>query len=70
MLEIEVKVRPHPKTMTVEEFDQAMEANVREFEQAFCARQRERGGDGSPLITPETAVIKAWVYYMATKVEG
>lgn len=65
MLTIEIKVRPHPKTLPVEEFNTLMDGELAKFESAFMSKQRERGIDPTPLMNMERAILKAYVFYMA-----
>ncbi len=65
MLTIEIKVRPHPKTLPVEEFNTLMDGELAKFEAEFMRRQGERGLQPQALMNIERAILKAYVFYMA-----
>lgn len=67
-LKIEVKVTPHPETVSPETFDKLMDGELVNFESWFIERQRHRGA-ASPagLISAEKGAVKTYLLYLCTR---
>lgn len=64
-LEVSVRIHPHPKSISAEEFNVLMDGELEAFNQQMQRAQVERGGQAEPLTSLERAAIKGWAWYMA-----
>lgn len=67
-LRVTVQIEQHPKKIPSDEMDALLEGELFAFEEYFMRVQAERGKHApSPLITGEKSIVKAYIYYAATR---
>lgn len=66
---VEIRIRPLPSEIPVEELDQLFGGEVTRFETWFLERQRAAGLEASALISAERAIVHSFLHYLATKPE-
>lgn len=65
-LVVRIRLEPKPEKIDPKEFDALCDGALSEFERWFESRQRSP----APLLGVERGVLKAYLYYLATKEEA
>lgn len=66
-LKVNLQILPKPERLDPAAFNAATDGLLEEFEQWFIRQQQASGAEANALIGAERGVLKAYLYFLATK---